>query len=176
MRLLLITGLPGTGKTTLARRLAERYRAPLIAKDRIKEPLLDALGAGDRAWSRKLSDASFAVQFALVQELQSSRIDVILEGNFRPGEHEQALLPLLSDVRVAQVLCRIEETLRQARLASRRRDPARHRGHGDADPQVAADRSGDAFLDLPGERLVFDNGDPAELIAALDRWWYEHEG
>ncbi len=66
--LFLVTGLPATGKTTLARTLARALGVPLLSKDLIKEPLLDTLGAPDRAASRRLSDASFRVQFALADE------------------------------------------------------------------------------------------------------------
>ena len=59
-RVIVVTGLPGAGKSTLAHELARRYRVPLLGKDFIKEPLLDVLGAVDAAHSRKLSDASFA--------------------------------------------------------------------------------------------------------------------
>ena len=60
-----------------------------------------------------------------------------------------------------------------ARLARRRQDAARHAGHGDTDPAVAAQRSGDAFLELPGERLTFDGGESAEAqhLEAIDRIW-----
>jgi predicted kinase len=84
-RLIVVTGLPATGKTTLARELASRLRVPLLAKDAIKEPLLSTLGASDRAQSRRLSDASFAVLFTMAHELAAAGIDAIIEGNFRPG-------------------------------------------------------------------------------------------
>lgn len=45
--LILITGRPGTGKSTLAGLLARHLAVPLICKDTIKEPLLDVIGAAD---------------------------------------------------------------------------------------------------------------------------------
>lgn len=36
----LITGAPAAGKTTLARELADRLSLPVLSKDRIKETLL----------------------------------------------------------------------------------------------------------------------------------------
>jgi predicted kinase len=170
MRSLLITGLPGSGKSTLARRLALRFAVPLLGKDLIKEPLLRALGARSTADSRLLSDASFDVQFAIAGELLTANLDFILEGNFRPGEHEAALSALAA-VRMAQVLCRTDEPTRLARLA--RRKAARHAGHHDTDPAVIARRTSDAFLELPGERLTFEGGETALAgqIDAIDRWW-----
>ncbi len=47
--LLVVTGMPSSGKTTVAEDLARRLRLPLIAKDEIKESLYDSRGAEDVA-------------------------------------------------------------------------------------------------------------------------------
>jgi len=50
-----VSGLPGSGKTTLAGRLAPALHLPLIDKDDILNDLFDLRGTGDIAWRRALS-------------------------------------------------------------------------------------------------------------------------
>ena len=56
-----IWGLPGSGKTTLGRRLAPALGLPLIDKDDILARLFDSKGVGDAGWRRALSRESDAV-------------------------------------------------------------------------------------------------------------------
>jgi predicted kinase len=172
VRVIVVTGLPGVGKSTLARQLAERYRLPLIAKDLIKEPLLDVLGAADAAQSRRLSDASFAALFCIAKELRRAGSSFLLEGNFRPGEHEAALRDTLGPATVAQILCRVPEHQRLARLTAREADPARHSGHRHGEQLSARTPStaGDAFLDLASARFVHDGAVDHPVLAGLDDW------
>jgi predicted kinase len=168
IHLIVVTGLPATGKTTLARALARRHSALLLAKDTIKEPLLDVLGAADAAASRALSDASFAVLFAMARELVGSGCDLVLEGNFRPGQHEEPLRALFAPhIAGAQILCRVPDSVRRARLIARAADPARHAGHQNAE-LVAAESQADGFLELPGARFECTAGAPGP---PLDQWW-----
>jgi predicted kinase len=153
-RLLIITGLPGTGKTTLARNLAHRHGLPLICKDTIKEPLLEMLAA-PASRSREVSNMAYAVMFSLARELLGLGESLILEGNFRAGEHEPSLLALLpvNSPNIIQVLCRAEEDERRTRIFQR----TQHAGHLHVH-QLERVVACDAFLELPGEQHLYRVG------------------
>jgi predicted kinase len=169
-RLLLIGGAPASGKTQLARQLAARFGAALCSKDEIKEILFETLASGAQSaqtppaaqsalWSRRLSNTSFALQFHFATALLRAHRLVLLEGNFRPGEHEVPLTALLgagSGARLIQVLCEASVATRAERLAARAADPTRHALHQDA--LIDAQRPSPQFLELPGTRLYYPTG------------------
>ncbi len=151
----MVTGAPATGKSTLAARIGREAGVMLITKDAIKEPLFDALGAVERAGSRRLSDASFAVAFNLARIAVANGTSLVLEGNFRPAEHDATLHAALRGARLLQVLCTASDLVRTARLTARRLDPARHPLH--ADDRLVGAPAAAAFLDLPGARCIHDS-------------------
>src|ERR1700678_3621194 len=82
-KLAMILGSPASGKTTLARRLGLHWSVPVFCKDDVKEALFETLGQGDRAWSRRLSEASFTTLVHLAQRHLSLGQSCIVEGNWR---------------------------------------------------------------------------------------------
>jgi predicted kinase len=165
--LLIILGSPAGGKTTLARRLAEAFGIPCLCKDDVKEALFDALGTGDREWSRRLSRASFAALARLAEAQMAAGLSCIVEGNFR-REHAAALAGVLvrrggSSI---QVRCLAEPEELRRRFEGRQRHP----GHLDQALIEELEVDPGPFLDLPGMRLDYWSGRPgaeAQLIGRL---------
>jgi len=64
-RLVVVSGLPASGKSTVGAALAERLGMPIIDKDAILEALFETLGSPDLLERRRLSRASDEVLYAL---------------------------------------------------------------------------------------------------------------
>jgi predicted kinase len=172
--LMIILGSPASGKTTLARRLADELSVPILSKDDVKEALFDVLGVADRADSRRLSDASFAAQLRLAQTQLEVGLSCLIEGNWR-SEHAAGVLAILArtGARASQVWCRASPSEIARRFMSR----VRHPGHLDAavpsDEVQHASEQPLSFMDLDGPRWVYDSDEPAaygQLVRDLKFW------
>lgn len=136
--LIVVTGLPCAGKSTLAARLRAASGWPLLAKDDFKETLFATLGWRDREWSRRLSIASYALLLRCAQELLAVRQSVIVEGNFRAEELGERF-DLLAEgaMSVVQILCSAAPAQLVARWDERMHRATRHPGHLDAENAAA---------------------------------------
>ena len=177
--LIIVTGAPGTGKTTLAQKLARDLRLPLIAKDAIKETLFDTLGWQDRAWSKKLGGATYELMYNFAETLLAAGQSLILESNF-----QACALPRLRawqtryDLAFLQILLKCDSAILRERFKSRAADGERHPGHVDdvmSDQGIAAMLArSTASLDLDGILLEIDTTDfdtlnYQDLLCAVQR-------
>ena len=129
--LVVVTGPPCSGKTTLATRIAEEFRLPLIAKDAIKESLFDTMGSSDREWSKKLGYASLILLFDLIEAQLRAGKSVVAENAFHSKLDGPRFEALRKDhaFELVQVYCFAERDVLLARLAARAESGQRHPGH-----------------------------------------------
>lgn len=73
----LVNGVPASGKSTVARGIAQHLHCPLLALDTVKEALFGQLGTGDRDYNRKLGRGSYAAIWALVAEFPADAVVVV---------------------------------------------------------------------------------------------------
>lgn len=96
-----VSGLAGSGKTTVATPLADALGVPLISKDAIKGALFDAVGVGDWQWSKTMSRAADAAMVEIASRLPSAVLD-----NYWYAETVERLLAPLG-APVVEVYCRV---------------------------------------------------------------------
>ncbi len=158
-----VTGPPASGKSSIAETLARELHAPLLAKDPIKEALFDGLGTGDPEWSKKLGIATYGVLFHVLEEELRAHRSCVLEANFDHNEAspQLAALQLRHGFRALQIVCTASRDVLLERFVER--SGSRHPGHIDDerldDVVQAIDAGRWRSLDLEGETIEVDTTD-----------------
>lgn len=131
--LIIVTGLPASGKTNIGKYLAEQLGLPFIYKDGIKETLFDSLGWSDRTWSHKLGSATYDVLYYFLEATMKARMSLVIESNFHPETATPQLSSLIdkNGYEAVQVLCKADGEVLTKRYVERSKSGKRHPGHVD---------------------------------------------
>lgn len=145
MDLIILSGLPASGKSTVAKALQGAFPYPILEKDRIKECLFDTLGFESHAEKRRLDAAAARILLQNAEDILQAGGSLILDNNFdtAAGEALRALQERCRPRSVTVLLTADEDALYERYLA---RDQAhtRHPGHA----------LSDRYPPLPGDPAV----------------------
>jgi predicted kinase len=187
LTLIVVSGAPGTGKSTIARELGAALRLPVLSLDPIKEALADVLGLGDEDWSNRVGDAAAEVVFRLAADFP----DAVAEGWWRGARRDRAVAEFAGAV---EVFCHADPDLAATRSLARR-ETGRHPIHRDminpagvgSAAYIASLAATVTPLQLGGPLIEVDTGRPdagAKAVAAVKaaigrlpvarrpRWWH----
>jgi len=152
---ILVAGWPGSGKSTLAAALAAELGLPLLAKDEIKEALMDGLGRPRTvAESQRLGRAAVLAMLRVAGRCPGAVLDSTWFGY---------AIPLVRALpgQLAEVRCVVPLELAKARYQAR--TSQRHAGHLDA-ARGDAELWGEPSRPLgPGPVMEVDTSGPVDV-------------
>jgi predicted kinase len=131
----------GTGKTTLAHKLAEAVGCPAICRDEIKEGMVHTArgfvaGPGDELTMRTLP-----VFFDVLKLLLGAGVTTVAEAAFQDRIWRPRLEPLQGLARLRIVHCVVDADVAFQRSLRRRAQNPMRRAHADPGPGEAAERA-----------------------------------
>lgn len=164
--LIVITGAPATGKTTLGRKISPELNIPYLCRDEIKEIMFDSLGWSTREWSRELGLTSFDLLYFFIEKIMQTNSSFIIETAFN-AEYSNPQINSLCEkygYTPVQIFCHCDNSIRKTRFHERFNYGNRHPGHVDH-TMIMEDGDAPKFkLDLAGENLIeIDTTEPDKI-------------
>ncbi len=143
IRLVLVGGLPGTGKSTLARHLASELGWTLVRSDEVRKALHASAGDasarfGEGLYSPAATDATYRELLRRAHRSLEQGVSVVLDASWITRHHRHAAREVASETRsdLVEFRCVAPDAVAEDRIRQRNRDRS---DPSDATPDVAAE-------------------------------------
>ena len=165
--LIIVNGLPASGKTTLAKWLSANLQLPVFSRDIFYETLYDALECQNNDCPPLLGVASFKLLYTITSTILAAGNPLIVEGFFGLPELRSAEFMQIQQVcnfESFQIICKTDGQVLLERFLARCKTTERHNGHQDLE-WLEQNRErmlqGElAPLTLGGQLVEFDTTNP----------------
>lgn len=132
--LIVVSGCPGSGKTTLARSMARAIPCPAVCRDEIREGFHHARGNGGPALDDAVARRVYVIFFEVVRLFVDGGITVVAEAAFQHRLWAPKLEELRHLARIRVIHCTVETEIARERIGRRAEaDPLRRAAHPDAE-------------------------------------------
>jgi predicted kinase len=163
---IIVTGRPGSGKTTLAGELSRRLYLPKVSRDEIKEGYVSTFGVKHDQLPEDTNGKVNEIFFVTALELLRRNVSIVLEAAFQHKLWDLLVPRITQVVSTFIVICDLdEETSARRHLQRGLSDPNREFFHGDR--RVAIYReTGQLIIGSPYAAPHFDV--PTFCVSTLD--------
>jgi predicted kinase len=119
MRLILVCGLPGTGKTTVAKKIADKTGSFVFNTDIVRKELFEKPG-----YTENEKSLIYNLLFEMAEKFLRSAKNVVLDGTFYKKELRERVRKIAekmnSDFHLVEVKC--EEKILKGRMGKRKKE------------------------------------------------------
>jgi predicted kinase len=179
-QLILVNGIPGSGKTTLAARLSGDIELPCLHKDMLKECLYEGLESIDTSWSRSLGVASFHMIYGFIDAMLGQGRSIMVECPFYADFARDVISKSVRThgARCLEIYLDTDPEVWRKRFTSRMTSGSRHSIHTadieypDMDIEEVRKRYAPLRIGtlLPVDTTVFEDKEYQQLARKVKQW------
>lgn len=136
--LLVVTGRPGSGKTTFAKELGEKLFMPVISRDQIKEGYVHTFGKRHTELPDDTNKIATDIYFDIIMNLLTNNVSLIAEAAFQHQIWSKMLDRYSNLARIYVLICNVDGQVALDRFIKRGLgNPLREYFHGDKGVDLA---------------------------------------
>jgi len=163
-KLIIVCGLSGVGKTTLADELSKKLKIFCLHKDSVKETFYDSLKINGLEESKKLGYPSVKAIIDLAEENLARGTDVILESPFNYPEDTKIFLGWRERyaIQIFTIILELDSNQRKIRMI--KRESERHASHYDNERHLEFLEMQYDYSNMPDKKIFLTTDKPVNKL------------